>query len=217
MIFILTSIQEDIELFFGVYTELFTVSPKSLYSYWLFNFWNCVCNNKSIAILDILIPFIYYTWNYRKIFRAHPPFGDTLISSCSKQILDKLFSFPNRYYSSTKWRLSIAYCKAMVISSFLEWPLLADNSSYFCCNSLSIRIVIVTDVSVLLEFFNRTTNSFLIFCILHITKYIFIINSLIYHKKRHYLCYIHDYSIEHISEWWYNFRKKNGAFQWKTA
>ena len=29
MIFILTSIQEDIELFFGVYTELFTVSDKS--------------------------------------------------------------------------------------------------------------------------------------------------------------------------------------------
>ena len=28
MIFILTSIQEDIELFFGVYTELFTVSRK---------------------------------------------------------------------------------------------------------------------------------------------------------------------------------------------
>ena len=29
MIFILTSIQEDIELFFGVYTELFTVSKLS--------------------------------------------------------------------------------------------------------------------------------------------------------------------------------------------
>ena len=29
MIFILTSIQEDIELFFGVYTELFTVSKKA--------------------------------------------------------------------------------------------------------------------------------------------------------------------------------------------
>ena len=31
MIFILTSIQEDIELFFGVYTELFTVSMKPVY------------------------------------------------------------------------------------------------------------------------------------------------------------------------------------------
>ena len=31
MIFILTSIQEDIELFFGVYTELFTVSHFSSY------------------------------------------------------------------------------------------------------------------------------------------------------------------------------------------
>jgi hypothetical protein len=30
LIFILTSIQEDIELFFGVYTELFTVSPFNL-------------------------------------------------------------------------------------------------------------------------------------------------------------------------------------------
>ena len=30
MIFILTSIQEDIELFFGVYTELFTVSLDTL-------------------------------------------------------------------------------------------------------------------------------------------------------------------------------------------
>lgn len=81
--------------------------------------------------------------------------------SCLKAnlIITPMYRF---YYSSIKRRLSIAYCKAIVISSFLECPLFDESSSYFCCNSLSIRIVMVIEESVLVGFFNRTTNSLLI-------------------------------------------------------
>ena len=62
MIFILTSIQEDIELFFGVYTELFTVSREMYYKQRF--------NNRS-SLITAIANYIDYYNNQRLQRKLH--------------------------------------------------------------------------------------------------------------------------------------------------
>lgn len=70
--------------------------------------------------------------------------NETLDDIDNLELDKKQWSTVDRAFTSI---LSSAYCKAIHISSFLERLVLAERSLYASCNTLSMRIVIVTALS----------------------------------------------------------------------